>query len=283
MTFVPAVTPPALLSARSRCFVVRQLGLVVRGGASEAEPPQQPELADLPRLGLSVADALYLGRLNGEDCFALSAGRDELPAPWAAQGLRSLYGQLSDEEFGVAGRAVQIATFAVTHRFCGGCGPPTARDALERCVRCAACDLVFYPRVSPAIIVLVRRGPEALLARSARFASGFYSTLAGFVEPGESLEQTLAREVFEEVGIQVDNVRYFGSQPWPFPHSLMVGFFADYAGGEIVVDGQEIVDARWFGADALPPVPPKLSIARKLIDAWLSDVGRSDVGRSSPG
>jgi len=283
MTFVPAVTPPALLSARARCFVVRQLGLVVRAGASEAAPPQLPELADLPRLGLSVADALYLGRLNGEDCFALAAGRAELPAPWAAQGLRSLYGQLSEEEFGVAGRAVQIATFAVTHRFCGGCGQATTRDALERCVRCAACDLVFYPRVSPAIIVLVRRGAEALLARSARFASGFYSTLAGFVEPGESLEQTLAREVFEEVGVQVDNVRYFGSQPWPFPHSLMVGFFADHAGGEIVVDGQEIVDARWFAPDALPPVPPKLSIARKLIDTWLIDVGLSEVGLSEVG
>ena len=287
MTFVPAVAPPALLSPRSRCFVVQKLGLVVRDSSrNEAEPLQLPQLSDLPQLGLSASDALYLGRLNGEDCFALDAGRGELPAPWAAQGLRSLYGQLTEEEFGVAGRAVQIATFAVTHRFCGACGKPTTRDAVERCVRCAGCDLVFYPRVSPAIIVLVRRGGEALLARSARFATGFYSTLAGFVEPGESLEQTLAREVFEEVGVQVDNVRYFGSQPWPFPHSLMVGFFADYAGGEIVVDGQEIVDARWFSADALPPVPPRLSIARRLIDAWLEDVAgrtRPDNGKTSAG
>jgi NAD+ diphosphatase len=273
MTFVPAVVPPAIASPRARCFVVRQLALVVRNGTGTGSGPLElPELSDLPRLGLSAADALYLGRLNGEDCFALDAGRDELPAPWAAQSLRSLYGQLSEEEFGVAGRALQIATFAVTHRFCGGCGRATTRDAVERCVRCAGCDLVFYPRVSPAIIVLVRRGNEALLARSARFATGFYSTLAGFVEPGESLEQTLAREVFEEVGVQVENLRYFGSQPWPFPHSLMVGFFADYAGGEIVVDGQEIVDARWFSADALPPVPPKLSIARQLIDTWLREV-----------
>jgi NAD+ diphosphatase len=270
MTFVPAVTPPTLLSAHPRYFVVRQIGLVVR---AEGERALLPELADLPRLGLDAADALYLGRLDGEDCFALDSGRGELPSPWAAQGLRGLYTQLTEEEFGVAGRAVQIATFAVTHRFCGSCGQRALRDGAERCVRCQHCDLVFYPRVSPAIIVLVRRGEQALLARSGRFTTGFYSTLAGFVEPGESLEQTLAREVFEEVGIQVDNIRYFGSQPWPFPHSLMVGFFADHAGGEIAVDGQEIVDARWFSARDLPPVPPKLSIARKLIDTWLRDVG----------
>jgi len=270
MTFVPAVWAPQSLSARTRCFVVRQLGLVVR---NEGEQVVLPELSELQRLGLSTGDLQYLGRLNEQDCFALDAGRAELPAPWAVHSLRSLYGQLTEEEFAVAGRAVQIATFAVTHRFCGGCGQPTTRDAVERCMRCPSCDLVFYPRVSPAIIVLVRRGQEALLATSSRFATGFYSTLAGFVEPGESLEQTLAREVFEEVGIQVENVRYFGSQPWPFPHSLMVGFFADYAGGELVIDGQEILDARWFAADALPEIPPKLSIARKLIDAWLVDVG----------
>jgi NAD+ diphosphatase len=121
--------------------------------------------------------------------------------------------------------------------------------------------------------VLVRRGEEALLARSSRFTSNFYSTLAGFVEPGESLEQTLAREVREEVGIEVDSVRYFGSQPWPFPHSLMVGFVADYAGGEIAVDGAEIVDARWFSKHTLPSIPPKPSIARRLIEAWLGGAG----------
>lgn len=267
--FVAGVAAPTPLSSRTRCFVVRQLGLVVR---SLGEQVLLPELSDLPRLGLAAAELHYLGRLHEEDCLALDAGGGELPAPWAVQSLRSLYGQLTEDEFGVAGRAVQIMTFAVTHRFCGSCGQPTTRDAVERCVRCPSCELVFYPRVSPAIIVLVRRGEQALLASSARFAPGFYSTLAGFVEPGESLEQTLAREVFEEVGIQVENVRYFGSQPWPFPHSLMVGFVADYAGGEIVVDGQEILDARWFAAHALPEVPPKLSIARKLIDAWLADV-----------
>jgi NAD+ diphosphatase len=270
MTFVPAVSTPTLLSAWPRWFVVRQLGLVVR---EDGGLPRLPETEDLPRLGLDPSSAHYLGQLDGEDCFVLEAPAGEPPAPWTARSLRSLYSQLGEEEFAVAGRALQIATFAATHRFCGGCGQPATRDGSERCMRCARCDLVFYPRVSPAIIVLVRRGEQALLARAARSTTGFYSTLAGFVEPGESLEQTLAREVFEEVGIHVQNVRYFGSQPWPFPHSLMVGFTAEHAGGEIAVDGKEIADARWFDAGDLPPVPPKISIARRLIDAWLAEVG----------
>ncbi|MEY2936704.1 MAG: hypothetical protein RL033_7453 [Pseudomonadota bacterium] len=270
MTFLPAVRAPSLLSARPRWFVVRQLGLIAR---EEGGQLRLPELEDLSRLGLDAASAHYLGQLDGEDCFALEASSAEPAAPWAARSLRSLYAQLSEEEFAVAGRAVQIATFATTHRFCGGCGQPAARDPSERCMRCAGCDLVFYPRVSPAIIVLVRRGQQALLARAARSTTGFYSTLAGFVEPGESLEQTLEREVFEEVGIQVSNVRYFGSQPWPFPHSLMVGFVAEHAGGEIAVDGHEIAEARWFDPGELPPVPPKISIARRLIDSWLREVG----------
>jgi len=239
-----------------------------------------PGREELERLRFELGGAHYLGRLDGEDCFALDAGSSELPAAppppppgsWEFRGLRALYAELGEDRFAVAGRAVQIATFGATHRHCGSCGQPTVRDPLERCVRCPACDLVNYPRVAPAIIVLVRRGNEALLARSTRFAPGMYSTLAGFVEPGESLEQTLEREVFEEVGVRVQGLRYFGSQPWPFPHSLMVGFFADYAGGDIVVDGQEIVDAQWFSAAALPAVPPKLSIARRLIDSWLDDV-----------
>jgi NAD+ diphosphatase len=269
MTFVPGAVSPAALSEHPRCFLVHPGGLIVRTGSSAAE---LPSLAEVVALGLDPRDAQYLGRSAGEDCLALNAAELEPSAPFSVQGLRNLYGQLDDESFALAGRAIQIVGFAETHRFCGRCGQPTLKDPVERSVRCSACNLAFYPRISPAIIVLVRRGEEALLARSARFATGFYSTLAGFVEPGESLEQTLAREVFEEVGITVDQVRYFGSQPWPFPHSLMVGFVARHAGGEIKVDGVEITDARWFSATALPPVPPKLSIARQLIDAWVSEV-----------
>ena len=269
MSFVPGVTPPADLSARPRWFLVSNAGLVVRG---EGNGVSWPDRSDVLALGLDPSAAQYLGRYAGEDCFALHVEDAPLGAPWGAQGLRGLYPVLGDELFPVAGRAVQLATFAVTHRFCGRCGQPTHRVPGEHCVRCAACELSAYPRIAPAIIVLVRRGEQALLGRSARFPNGMYSTLAGFVEPGESLEQTIVREVREESGVDVGNVRYFGSQPWPFPHSLMVGFTAEHQSGEIAVDGTEIVDARWFRVDDLPLIPPKPSIARRLIDAWIEDV-----------
>jgi NAD+ diphosphatase len=267
MTFVSGVAPPAIASPGAHWFVVEGSSVWVR--------PAQRGVAlasalEVQSFGVDLSASHYLGQIDGEDCFAVAAEGAEAPSPFRLEGLRALYGLFDEETFAVAGRAVQIAAFGLTHRYCGRCGRPALRDMLERCMRCAACELAFYPRIAPAIIVLVRRRDEALLARSARFTSNFYSTLAGFVEPGESLEQTLAREVREEVGIELCNMRYFGSQPWPFPHSLMVGFFADYAGGELAVDGTEIVDARWFSKHALPPIPPKPSIARRLIEAWIS-------------
>jgi NAD+ diphosphatase len=271
MAFVPAVVQPAVLSANPLWFVVQASALFVR---SDDHGVSLPRTDDIARWGLDERQAHYLGQIDGRDCFALASGNVPPVAPWSVEGLRSLYGRLDEVVFAVAGRAVPIVHFGLVHRFCGRCGTATERDAVERCVRCPACGLTAYPRVSPAIIVLIRRGEEALLASSARFTTGFYSTLAGFVEPGESLEDTLQREVREEVGVEVTNIRYFGSQPWPFPHSLMVGFVAEHAGGDIVVDGSEITDARWFRADALPLVPPKLSIARQLIEAWVNDVTR---------
>ena len=269
MPFIPAVLQPAVLSDRPLWFVVEGSGIVVRAEGNAVALPTDAELA---LWGLDQLQAHYLGRIDERDCLAITAGAVPPALPWAIEGLRALHDRLDEIVFGVAGRAVQIVHSASVHRFCGRCGTPTARTVGERGMRCPRCGLTVYPRVSPAIIVLVRRGAEALLARSGRFASGFYSTLAGFVESGESLEETLRREVREEVGVEVTNIRYFGSQPWPFPHSLMVGFVADHASGEIVVDGKEIEDARWFRADALPPVPPRLSIARQLIDAWVGEV-----------
>jgi NAD+ diphosphatase len=251
-----------------------------------------PFFAELADLGLSVDSAHYLGRLGQADCFALSAppglepvakkppgpeknpsaaARPALPDGFALQSLRKLYGVLDEERFAVAGRAMQIVYWDDTHRFCGRCGTALLRQAHERAKRCPSCELLAFPRLSPAVIVLVRKGTQALLARAARFPTAMYSTLAGFVEPGESLEETVEREIQEEVGITVKNVRYFGSQPWPFPHSLMVGFLADYADGELRPDGEEIVDARWFSKDALPQIPPPLSIARQLINSWIDE------------
>lgn len=221
---------------------------------------------------VDVDNDLYLGELDGEPCFA----RADAPPPGTeAHPLRQLFGVLSDEEFGVAARALGITAWDRDHRHCGRCGAPTERSTVERVRTCTACGHAAYPRLSPAIIVLVERDGRCLLARNARTQMPFFSTLAGFVEVGESLEDCVAREVREEAGIELADIRYFGSQPWPFSGSLMIGFTARWAGGEIVEDPTEIADAGWFAPDALPPIPPRLSIARELID----DFVRRTAGR----
>jgi NAD+ diphosphatase len=182
-------------------------------------------------------------------------------------GLRSFFPSLPETPLALAARAFQVADFARSHRYCGRCGTPTRFRDDERAVECPSCGLIAYPRVSPAMMALVTRGRELLLARSARFASGVYSALAGFVEPGETIEDCIRREVREEVGVEIAAPRYFASQSWAFPHSLMIAFAAEYAGGAIRLDDPEIEDARWFPIDALPKLPTRISIARRLIDA----------------
>ncbi|MBS2020227.1 MAG: NAD(+) diphosphatase [Deltaproteobacteria bacterium] len=226
---------------------------------------------DVRALGLDVSQGYRLGVLDGADVFALPAtGRIE--APFELMGLRLLAGFLEPTSFDVVGRAMHTCDWLTTSRFCGRCGAATTRSDHERAMTCPSCDLHVYPRISPAIITLVRKGDLALLASNAKFPGVFYSTLAGFADIGESLEQTLLREVEEETGIIAKNPRYFGSQPWPFPNSLMIGFTAEWESGEIRIDPKEISDAQWFAADALPVIPPPLSIARRLIDAWIAEV-----------
>lgn len=210
--------------------------------------------------------ALYLGELNFEPCFAVHG-----PPPVESEKvpLRQLFGAISDEEFGVAGRALGLTAWDRDFQFCGRCGQATERSAHERVRICTRCSHGAYPRLSPAVIMLVEREGKALLARNARTKMPFYSTLAGFVEVGETLEETVAREVKEEAGVEVRDIRYFGSQPWPFTGSLMIAYTAQWASGEIDADPTEIADASWFAPDALPVVPPKLSIARELIDDFV--------------
>jgi NAD+ diphosphatase len=216
--------------------------------------------------------AHFLGILDGAACWAVDV-RAAGPAAADVQfdNLHALYGRVHEVEWTVAGRAVQLVEWARTHRFCGRCGTPTEPADGERAMRCPACGLLAIPRLAPAIIVLVERdgGREALLARGRQFPIPMYSALAGFVEPGETMEQAVHREVREEVGIEIADVRYVSSQPWPFPHSLMIGFTASWDSGDIEIDPREIVDAAWFTPDALPMVPPVMSIARRLIDGWL--------------
>jgi NAD+ diphosphatase len=198
------------------------------------------------------------------------------PSYGAAMDLYKYFGVASEGEWLAAGRAVQTAEWARTHRFCGRCATATEPSDGERGLKCPACELIVYPRVAPAMITLITRGApgpdqEALLARGVRFPMPMYSCLAGFVEPGEDLEGAVIREVKEEVGVDVDDVRYVGSQPWPFPHSLMVGFRVNYTGGEIVCEESEIMDANWYRKDDLPMIPPNISIAGRIIQQWIAE------------
>ncbi len=267
LAFEPAVRHPSAPDSPSLWFAFRGGRLLVRQDEEATELAAWDHLAGL---GAAREAAHYLGRLGQAHCFALDLHLEEdPPAGLAFESLRLLYGRLPEHLFSLAGRAVQIVEWDRTHRYCGRCGQPTVNAEAERAKVCPHCGLLSFPRLSPAVIMLVQRDDEILLARGRRFAGSFYSVLAGFVEPGESLEEAVAREVREETAVEVRDLRYFGSQPWPFPHSLMVGFTCTYAGGELRVDETELVEAGWFTRDNLPQLPSRMSIARKLVDAWL--------------
>jgi NAD+ diphosphatase len=230
--------------------------------------------AELDELGLTIVRSQYLGTLDGAPCFTaeLADGAPDVEGHRYG-GLRQAYAWLDPEEFHVAGAGFQIQYWDRSHRFCAGCGGPIHLQKTERAKRCDACDRTFYPPVVPAMIVRVSRGDSILMTRQSRFPPGMYGLVAGFMEPGESLEGCIAREVLEETGITIRNIRYFGSQPWPFPHQIMIGFTAEHASGEIVVDTTELEEARWFERTSMPMLPPPLSIARKLVDDWLAPGG----------
>ena len=214
--------------------------------------------------------AVNAGRILG---FCSITARSRL----CPRGLRPLFDELSDEHVALAGRASQLLHWHATHARCGRCGRPMIDMKAERARHCPRCGLTSFPRVSPAVIVAVVRDDAILLAQGRGFKEGLYSVLAGFVEPGESLEAAVHRELREEVGVTVKNVAYFGSQPWPFPDSLMVAFTAEYAGGEIRVDESEIVEAGWYEPASLPAVPGRFSIARRLIDWFVDAHARSKL------
>lgn len=232
--------------------------------------------------GPGAKRTLYLGRLGGVDCWAAELAPDAaLPAGASWEGLRPLFSVLDDDHFALAGRALQLLEWDRNHQFCGRCGAPTEAKRDERVRTCPACRLSAYPRVAPAVMALVRKQDQILLARSPHFPPGMYSALAGFVEPGESLEQCLAREIAEEVGVRISNSRYFASQPWPFPHSLMIAFVCEWSGGEIRPQAGEIEAASWFKVLQLPKLPSKISIARRLIDAVVEDLVDQSGGKTN--
>jgi NAD+ diphosphatase len=217
------------------------------------------------------ADSLFIGALDGRACVALRLPPEaELPAGLQATGLRGVYGRIDDELYAVAGYAIQLLNWRATYQFCSRCGTRAERLAGGWSMQCPACGLNAYPPVSPAVLALVHDGADRVLLASKEGWGTRFSILAGFVEPGESLEGCVAREAYEEAGIQVSDCVYCGSQPWPYPHQVMIGFTARYRGGAIVLDETELSAAAWFRYDDLPDLPPPLSLSRQIIDAWAS-------------
>jgi NAD+ diphosphatase len=263
--FAPGIALPGTLSPAAQAYVWRGDKVLVRVG----EPPAMPTLAQIERAGIA-GTRLYLGQLEGVDCIALHADSDAIADGYQWRGLRSLFLQIPEEHLALAGRAFQIVEWHRNHRYCGRCATPTFDKGTERSKACPACGLVVYPRISPAMMVLVTRGRELLLARANRFPNAIYSALAGFVEPGESIEDCIHREVLEEVGVKVDRLRYFSSQSWPFPNSLMIAFNAEYVSGDMRPCDEEIAEAKWFSVDALPQLPGPVSISRQLINATIA-------------
>ncbi|BBO82097.1 NADH pyrophosphatase [Desulfosarcina ovata subsp. sediminis] len=264
MDFVPAFSAPVGEDRPILWFIFEKNKLlIIRDNGTCAIPDAE----DLAARGITPIRRIFLGFLEEKACYAAELEADATVAePYAWMNLHALMNTIGDELFWIAGRANHLMDWDRSHRFCGRCSQPTEDKPDERAKVCPSCGLVNYPRLSPAVIVAILKDDQILLARNKRFRGPFYSVLAGFVEPGETLEQCVQREIREEVSIEVKNIRYFGSQPWPFPNSLMVGFVADYAAGEVQVDNAELMEAHWFSAHTLPKIPPRISIARQLIE-----------------
>ena len=263
--FAPAIQAPSPLTGPVQWFVFRKRELLVSAAGT------MPSKEDLDRHRLNPERSLYLGTLGDLHCFAAQVPDAATPpAGMTFRDLMSLFASVEMPLHQVAGRAAQMLDWDRTHRLCGACGKPTEPSTADRSRVCSDCGLAQFPRLAPAIIVTVEREDEILLARSPHFPPDLYSTLAGFVEPGESVEECVAREVREEVGVEVDQIRYFASQPWPFPNSLMLGFTTTWKSGDIEIDGVEIVDAKWFHCDDMPTrFPGNISISQWLIDDFL--------------
>ena len=221
--------------------------------------------------GLESLSSHYMGEVAGVPVYAEEVDPEtEEPQGYEFDTLWSFLTTVEQPVFYLIGRAKQLVDWHRQHHFCGACGQVTSTTPVDRSRKCESCNIAFYPRLSPSIIVLVNRGEDILLARNAQARGNFYSTLAGFVEAGESIEETVHREVFEEVGIKVKNLKYYNSQSWPFPNSLMLGFHAEYDSGDIVIQEAEIAEAKWFHYTDLPNRPAMMSISGWLIDDFIT-------------
>ncbi|QMT59073.1 NAD(+) diphosphatase [Legionella sp. PC997] len=236
-----------------------------------------PKLFNLDDLHLLIERQIYLGIYDNTPCFAVQIQKrpEILPKDARFQHIRQAHELLGDEDlFLLVSKAKQLLYWDKSTQFCGYCGHPTQYSTKERAKICSECHSLIFPQIAPAMLVLIWRDNELLLARSPHFMPGVYSLLAGFVEPGETLEQTVMREVKEEVGLTIKNLYYFSSQPWPFQSNLMLGFIAEYDSGEIQIDATEIEDAQWFSIKKLPQLPKPISLSRQMIDKYLATQSR---------
>lgn len=267
IAFVPGVSIPEERNSDDLWFIFRNDKILVE---KLEDVVAIPVFSKVESLCNDYVNIYFLGSLSNVNCYSGELSGDiDLPEGYEFMDLRSAGVLMSDRLFTAAGKAIQIINWDKTHKYCGKCGSPTYAKEDERAKVCPECGHMSFPRLSPAVIVAVTRDNELLMAHNFRFANNMYSIIAGFVEPGENFEEAVKREVLEETGIRVKNIKYFSSQPWPFPNSLMIGFTAEYDSGEVTPDGIEIEHADWFTVDTLPNLPSKLSIARKLIDNFI--------------
>ncbi len=266
MDFIPGSQPVTDFKEPGLWFVFEKGRLLIKAQGDEGGMIL-PVTGELEDSGITLTRKQFIGTLGGRPCYAAAIeGGDAMPEGFALKPLRGLLTGLDEGLIWAAGRANQLIHWEQTHNYCGACSNRVKDKTNEKAKFCPKCGVVIYPRITPAIIVAVMKNDQILLARNNQARIPFYSLLAGFVEPSETLEDCVRREVREEVGITVGNIRYFGSQPWPFPNSLMIGFTAQYAAGEIQIDYGELSDAGWFDKGSLPQVPPPLSIAGQLIE-----------------
>ena len=271
--YLPHFQPPAERSNSALWFAFHEGRMLVR---MHEDKPSLMTCTHPSAHGLETVQEHYLGTYGGEHCYAaeLAAAQVEQAAPegHAMLGLRDLLGHVDDTLAGISGRAFQILDWNRNHKYCGRCGAETVVRNNERACTCALCKRTTYPPVAPVIMILIKDGRRLLLARKVGWGNTRYSALAGFVEPGETLESTVIRETREEVGVEIKNIQYFGSQPWPFPNNLMIAFTADYAGGPVKPDGVEIEEATFFDVDDLPNLPPGISISRRMINTVAAEL-----------
>ncbi|MBL4938266.1 NAD(+) diphosphatase [Clostridium sp. YIM B02515] len=268
--YMPAIKAEHANKTNSYWFIFYSDKLLIKADDNKADIPFAKSLEDL---NITAERTQYLGTLKGHPCYSAEISSDIIDSKSLSfKSLRSLFSILEEDVFILAGKAFQIVNWDKTHQYCGKCGSETYTMESERAKKCPKCGFTSYPVLSPAVITAIIKDKKILLAHNRSFPGKRYGLIAGFVEPGETLEECVKREAMEEVGISIKSIRYLGSQPWPFPNSLMIGFTAEYESGEIKEDGEEIDAADWFEVNNLPEeLPSEISIANKIINWYIEN------------